>query len=227
MKYRVLSLIVILMAFLGLNVNAAAEYEYSISPGDAFSFAKRGDDLTQIAEKLNTTNDELNSYFDQNGIIYFAISDSTKSQIQISTYSNEFSEKVSDISMLDDKALDKFANSFNVDSDSIVTNNGRKFVCIKNTNDANYTVTQYITIYNNQTFYFTGYNEGQDTSKEISSAFSTFKLNQNNANSEDYDILSTIIIIGIIVFSIIAVVMIIGIIRIKLKESTEIEELEN
>ena len=41
----------------------------------------------------------------QNGIEYFAISKDTKAQIKISTYSNEFSKKVSDISLLDEDAL--------------------------------------------------------------------------------------------------------------------------
>ena len=223
MKYRFLTVVIILISVFSLTVSAAS-LEYNISPDDSFIAVNRGDDLTQISSELDMTADELNTYFNQNGIEYFAISKDTKSQIKISTYSNEFSKKVSDISLLDKDALDEFAKTFDVNSDSIIENNDRKFICVKSSEKSGentYTVTQYITIFNNQIVYFTGYNPGENTTSEITAAFDTFEL---NTPSDNINLYLALIISGIVVFSVVGVVMIIGIT--KLRNSKEVEEIE-
>ena len=223
MKYRFLTVVIILISVFSITVSAAS-LEYNISPDDSFIAVNRGDDLTQISSELDMTADELNTYFNQNGIEYFAISKDTKSQIKISTFSNDFSKQVVDISLLDDAALDEFAKTFDVNSDSIIENNDRKFICVKSTEksgESTYTVTQYITIFNNQMVYFTGYNPGENTTGEITAAFDTFELNTPSNNINLYLIL---VVSGIVVFSVVGVVMVIGII--KLRNSREVEEFE-
>lgn len=210
---------------------SALGYEYSITPSDNFTFAKQGDDLTQIAKKLNMTTDDLNKYFSDNKLIYLAVSDDVKSQIKISVTEDEFSKKVNDISLLDDNALNNFAKSLSSDS-SIVTNNDRKFVLVNDTHKDSggiYTVTQYITICDGKTFYFIGYNDGKDISKEITSVFKTFTLNQQQSDSADNNVFSIVIIIGIVVFGMVAIIMVIGIIRLKIKDYKESkdEKIEN
>ena len=230
MKYRILTVIVVLFTVLNMTVGALG-YEYSITPSDNFTFAKQGDDLTQIAKKLNMNTEDLNKYFSDNKLIYLAVSDDAKSQIKLSVSEDEFSKKVSDISSLDDNALNDFAKSLSSDS-SIVTNNDRKFVLVKSTlkdSGGIYTVTQYVTICDSKIFYLMGYNNGEDTDKEISDAFISFRLSQLSAESDDYDILSIVVIAGIVVFSVIAIIMIVGIIRLKIKDSKENEngKIEN
>ena len=223
MKYRFLTFVIILISLFSLTVSAA-ELQFDISTDESFISVNRGDDLTQISSELDMTADELNTYFNQNGIEYFAISKDTKSQIKISTYSNEFSKKVSDISLLDKDALDEFAKTFDVNSDSIIENNDRKFICVKSSEKSGentYTVTQYITIFNNQIVYFTGYNPGENTTSEITAAFDTFEL---NTPSDNINLYLALIISGIVVFSVVGVVMIIGIT--KLRNSKEVEEIE-
>lgn len=228
MKYRILAVIVILIAFFSLSVNAVG-YEYSIMPSDDFIYAKHGDDLTQVAEKLNMTTDELNTYFNQNELIYFAVSNDNKSQIKLSVYQDGFSSLVNDISQLNDADLTEFANSFGENGNSIVVNNGRKFVIVKHIREdsgGTYTVTQYITICNNKTFYFAGYNDGENTSKEITAAFESFKLSEIKTEPERNNIYPIIINVGIVIFGIIAIVMIIGIIKLKIKALKESNEVE-
>ena len=230
MKYRILTVIIVLLTILNMTVSALG-YEYSITPSDNFTFAKQGDDLTQIAKKLNMTTDDLNKYFSDNKLIYLAVSDDVKSQIKISVTEDEFSKKVNDISLLDDNALNNFAKSLSSDS-SIVTNNDRKFVLVNDTHKDSggiYTVTQYITICDGKTFYFIGYNDGKDISQEITSVFKTFTLNQQQSDSADNNVFSIVIIIGIVVFSVIAIIMVIGIIRLKIKDYKESkgEKIEN
>lgn len=230
MKYRILTVIIVLLTILNMTVSALG-YEYSITPSDNFTFAKQGDDLTQIAKKLNMTTDDLNKYFSDNKLIYLAVSDDVKSQIKISVTEDEFSKKVNDISLLDDNALNNFAKSLSSDS-SIVTNNDRKFVLVNDTHKDSggiYTVTQYITICDGKTFYFIGYNDGKDISKEITSVFKTFTLNQQQSDSADNNVFSIVIIIGIVVFGMVAIIMVIGIIRLKIKDYKESkdEKIEN
>ena len=230
MKYRILTVIIVLLTILNMTVSALG-YEYSITPSDNFTFAKQGDDLTQIAKKLNMTTDDLNKYFSDNKLIYLAVSDDVKSQIKISVTEDEFSKKVNDISILDDNVLNNFAKSLSSDS-SIVTNNDRKFVLVNDTHKDSggiYTVTQYITICDGKTFYFIGYNDGKDISKEITSVFKTFTLNQQQSDSADNNVFSIVIIIGIVVFSMVAIIMVIGIIRLKIKDYKESkdEKIEN
>lgn len=230
MKYRILTVIIVLLTILNMTVSALG-YEYSITPSDNFTFAKQGDDLTQIAKKLNMTTDDLNKYFSDNKLIYLAVSDDVKSQIKISVTEDEFSKKVNDISLLDDNALNNFAKSLSSDS-SIVTNNDRKFVLVNDTHKDSggiYTVTQYITICDGKTFYFIGYNDGKDISKKITSVFKTFTLNQQQSDSADNNVFSIVIIIGIVVFSMVAIIMLIGIIRLKIKDYKESkdEKIEN
>ena len=129
MKYRILTVVIVLISLLSLTVSAA-ELEYIISPGDSFTTVKSGENLSLIADELNMTADELNTYFNQNEIKYFAISKETKSQIKISVCSNDFSKKTSDIAYLDNEALAEFAKSFDVSNDNIINNNNRKYVCI-------------------------------------------------------------------------------------------------
>ena len=217
-----------MISLLSLTVSAA-ELEYSISPDDSFTAVKSGEDLSTIAGELNIPTEELDTYFKQNEIDYFAISKDTKSQIKISLHSNDFSKQVSDISLLDDAALDEFAKTFNVDSNNIINSNDRKFICIidnQEYSDGIYTITQFITICDNKIVYFTGYNNGKETSKEITAAFSSFKLNDHITadNTTNYTLWIILSIIGIVIFVVAAVVIIISIIR--LKNSKEEDENE-
>ena len=217
-----------MISLLSLTVSAA-ELEYNISPDDSFTAVKSGEDLSTIAGELNITTEELDTYFKQNEIDYFAISKDTKSQIKISLHSNDFSKQVSDISLLDDAALDEFAKTFNADSNNIINNNDRKFICIidnQEYSDGIYTITQFITICDNKIVYFTGYNNGEETSKEITAAFSSFKLNDHITadNNPNYTLWIILSIIGIVIFVVAAIVIIISIIR--LKNSKEEDENE-
>lgn len=226
MKYRILAVIAILLAIFNVNV-AAASYEYHISPGVNFTSAQSGDDLTDIAEKLNMTTDELNSYFNQNGLLYLAVSDDTKTQIRLSAFTDNFSSAVGDISQLDQEALTEFVNAVSDGGDNtadVITNGDRKYIFTKNTlkdSGGTYTVTQYITICNNKTFYFAGYNDGDDTSAEVKSAFESFSVNEVLPAPANFELYSTLIIGGIVLFSIIAVVMILGIIKAKNRSPKE------
>lgn len=220
MKVKVLALIAVLMLLFSFNISAAT-YEYDISTTSDFTSVKRDEDMSSVAQKLNMTADELSSYFKKNSLLYLAVSNDTKTQIRLSAFTDNFSSTVSDISYLANEQLTEFMNAVSDDENDceIVTNGERKYITLKDTlSDSGgvYTVTQYITICDSQTFYLSCYNEGNDTSDEIENIFKSFTLNASQtrqADNIDDNNLFIFIILGIAVFAIVALVMLIGIIK--------------
>ena len=196
----------------------AESYEYNISTDKSFTTVRSGDDLTDIAEKLNMTTDELNGYFNKNGLLYLSVSEDAKTQIRLSAFSDNFSSVAEDISHLSDSQLKEFLNAVSNDGENdceIVENGGRKFIKTKDTlvdSGGTYTVTQYITICNNKTFYLSCYNEGDDTSAQTEEIFKNFSLNTVSDEPADNK-LYVFIIAGIVVFSLLSLIMIIGLIK--------------
>lgn len=218
MKYRILTVLLVLLALFSLSVSAAS-YEYSISPGDDFTAAQHGDDLTEISQKLNMSVDDLNTYFNKNGILYIAISDDAKTQVRLSAFTDNFSSLANDISYLNDDALNEFISAVSEDGENnckIIVNNNRKFIVVKDTlkdSGGVYTVTQYITICNSKTFYLSCYNSGEDTSEQIDSVFKSLTINSIQTNKNNDNTVLIFIALGILILSTISVVMIIGIIK--------------
>ena len=210
----------VLLALMSFSASAAS-YEYHISPGDNFTSAQYGDDLTEISQKLNMSVDDLNAYFNKNGILYLAVSNNTKTQIRLSAFADNFSSAVGDMSLLNDETLTEFLDAVSNSGDNtanIITNGNRKFICTKSTlkdSGGMYTVTQYITICSNKTFYLAGYNEGEDTSNEIKSAFESFYLTENQISSKDYTLPFVYITAGVVFFTAVSIIMILGIIKAK------------
>lgn len=218
MKIRIIAVVAALLLLLTFSVSAAG-YEYAIDTDADFTSAKYGDDLTEISEKLNMTTDDLNTYFSKNGLLYLAVSDDAKTQVRLSAFTDNFSSAVSDISYLDDKALGEFMSAVSEEDENsceVVLNNGKKFIVVKDTlkdSGGTYTVTQYITICDNKTFYLAGYNEGDQTSQEIEKIFKSFEINGTLPQSNDYNLPLIYVIAGIILFTVLALFMIVGIVN--------------
>lgn len=216
MKHRILAVIVIIICFFSITVSAV-DYDYDISLGSDFTVAKYGENLDALSQKMGVTSEQLDNYFKDNSLIYIAISNDAKTQIKISAIEDALTG-VNDISQLSDNALNEFANSLNESNNQIVTNNGRKFVCTKTSNQDNggiYTVTQYSTIFCGKIISFIGYNDGNSTSQEIITAFEGFSLSEKSAeqNAKSITLSIILIIVSIVVFAAIATIMIIGIIK--------------
>lgn len=206
------------MLLFSLTVSATS-YEYNISPGEDFTCVSYGDDMTDIAQKLNMTADELNTYFNKNGLLYLAVSDDTSTQIRLSAFTDNFSSTVCDISHLNEEQLNEFMNSISDNGETgctITDNNGRKYVTVTNTlNDSGgvYTVTQYVTICDSKTFYLSCYNNGTETSEQVKNIFNNFSLNSVTTEKSGFDIKFLFIVAGIVIFLGLAVVTVISIIK--------------
>jgi hypothetical protein len=226
--------VIAILALLSIAVGAVG-YEYTINASDDFATAELTDDISaldEVAQRFNMDTTKLHDYFKQNGLIYLAVSADKQTQVKISAFSDNFSTTVADISYLDETGLTAFANAIREDDDSpaqLIENNGRKYLCVKDTlSDSGgvYTVTQYITICNNKTFYFSGYNPGEDTSSEIDAMFKSFRLQETDVDNitDKYFIW---INCGVVLFGAVAIVSIIGIIRVKTKAKKEIAKNED
>ena len=222
MKNRILAIIVIaLIIFNTFTVSAATvNYEYSISPGSDFIAVEYGDDLTRISQKLNMTADELNTYFNKNGLLYLAVSNDTKTQIRLSAFTDNFSSAVDDISLLSDEQLHDFIDAVSDQTENsceVVICDGRKYIAVTDVlkdSGGVYTVTQYITICSGQTFYLACYNDGEGTSSQVRSIFENFSLKTVTVqNDGSYIFLKILIGTGILIFAAISVVMITGVIK--------------
>lgn len=198
---------------------SAASYEYNLSPGEDFVCVSYGDDMTDIAQKLNMTADELNTYFSKNGLLYLAVSDDTSTQIRLSAFTDNFSSAVCDISHLNEEQLNEFMNSISDNDETgctLIENNGRKYVTVTNTlNDSGgvYTVTQYVTICDNKTFYLSCYNDGTETSEQVKNIFDKFSLNSVTTEKNNLDVTFVFIIAGILIFTALATVTVISIVK--------------
>ena len=210
---------------LSVVVNASGN-KFDISTVDNFISARSGDDLTEVAKKLNMQPEDLNSYFSKNGLLYIAVSLDGKSRVKISSFTDNFSSEVGDIAYLNDAVMTEFINSISDSAEhpaQIIENNGRKFLCLKNTlkdSGGVYTVTQYVTIFDNKTYYFAGYNPGDKTSDEITTMFKNFNFketapaisNETNQGS-NFNKQYLLINCGVVVFSAVAIISMIGIIK--------------
>ena len=231
MKYRILAVFIIILSILYINVSASS-YEFTLSLGAGFTTAQSGDNLDDIAQKLNMTTDELNSFFNKNGLLYLAVSEDAKTQIRLSAFTDNFSSAAIDIANLQEDQLTEFKSTVNGDRDNsffVEGKNGRKFIAVKNTlqdSGGVYTVTQYVTVCAGKTFYLACYNEGTDTSSEVQSIFEGFELKSTNS-TQNSNTLFILIPIGIAVFTAIAIIMIIGIIKAKRIEAKEAADYEN
>ena len=231
MKYRILAVFIIILSILCISVSASS-YEFTLSLGAGFTTAQSGDNLDDIAQKLNMTTDELNSFFNKNGLLYLAVSEDTKTQIRLSAFTDNFSSAAIDIANLQEDQLTEFKNTVSGDRDNsffVEGKNGRKFIAVKNTlqdSGGVYTVTQYVTVCAGKTFYLACYNEGTDTSSEVQSIFEGFELNAVNRAKNNNTIL-ILIAVGITVFTAVAVIMLIGIIKTKRNVAREALNCEN
>lgn len=231
MKTRIFNIFIILITVLLLSA-ATVSQDFFIALGDEFVSVQSGDNLDTVSQKLSLTTAQLKSYFDD-GLLYLAVTDDGKTQIKISAYTNNFSSEVVDISNLDDQMLYKFADTIDDKSASpatIVSNRDRKYVCIKDVHKDSggiYTVTQYVTICNKKTYHFVAYNDGEDTSDLINSAFESFEIANQQMPSSKYTPKLIIIMIGIVLFSIIAIVMVVGIIKQARSHTEEGEPTDN
>lgn len=219
MKLRLLTVFALIITLLSFTVSA--ELSYNITVDENFSVVTADDDLKAMSQKLNISEDSLSSYF-KSGLLYLAVSKDNQTQIKLSSYTDEFSSTVKDISFLDGAAIEEFKNTLCGDGDYICTtqiNKGRTFIVMQKTlSDSGgiYTVTQYITICDGKSYHLSCYNPGTQTSDTVKSIFESFSLNVENGEVNTQEIKTLppwFFITSIAVFLLASIITAISIIR--------------
>ncbi len=233
MKTKVLILSLVIALLLSFSVSAEG-VSFGISVPEGFIESTADNNVEAAAEKLNLEAYDLKECFNNDGLIYLAVSQDAKTQVKLLcfNFNNAFSSKVDDISSLDQEGLDSFVKAVAGNNEfEIAENNGRKFVKIKNTltdSGGDYTVTQYVTIANNMTYYLVCYNDGLDTANEVVEIFESFTLEFQNTQPENSNnnLKMVIAIVSAGGCLAVCVLMVIGIVNTKSKYREETFENE-
>lgn len=220
MKFRILAIAAVFILLTGISVSASS-VSFDITVGDDYLTARQGENLSDIASVIGTTENELSSDFNKGGLLYLSAAPDNSVRIKLSAFADNFSVKAIDIAYLDDKNMTEFLSTLGGDPGAVLQESGgRKYAVISETVGDSYTVTQYITICGGKTYYLSCYNNGKETSDTVKQIFESFTLIQKTESGGSPVWLSVVMIFGIIAFSIIAVMMAVGIIRnIKFKEN--------
>lgn len=149
---RTLSVFLLVIVLFGaVRVDAVANDSYTAKLASDFVVAKNGDDLTEIATVLGMTEDALEKFIDENGVLFVAADVSNSVQVRLSKHKTEFSTLAGDISLLDDNGVEELADSISSQKGnfSVDSSNGREYIkSVRNLSDSGgkYVSVQYTTV---------------------------------------------------------------------------------
>ena len=177
----------------------------------AEDFLVFGEQTGEVANVLGMTDKELETFCKQNKITYLAVNKDNTKQIRKAEFSDEFSKKIIDISVLEDKEILEFSSlmsTFDSANGKVITHGDKKFLKVElETVDSGgkYYLTQYVTVCDAQKTVLTFYTaDGQDKSY-IDDVFES-----QFPKKTDY---KPYIIIGVVLFALIGVAVAVLIIK--------------
>ena len=200
------------------SVTAIAQTEVNIDAGkDFFEFHSQPE---KVASILKVSNEELQKTIADSGILFLAVNETNTKQIQLSSYENEFSQKVKNLSYISDdnikSLLPQITGIENING-SIVKLNSQKFVNIilKSENeDDPYILTQYFTVADGKIYTLTFYNTPNEDTEYIENVFYSLSSDSflNDTATQTKGI-RVVIIIATILISAISLILVISIIK--------------
>lgn len=206
----------IILFFSCISASAKSAEDFSITLPDEYITAFHDDNKSDIADAVGISADEVDDYFQKHNLKFLSVNKDNTSQIKLSVLEDDFSKKIISFNNLNNENILKLANSLFTGSYEqvsngvkIVENNGIKFLKYKENlsdNGGEYTVTQYVTVYNSKTYRLSVFVTGEEQSDLSDTVFNSFSLKQNS------DALSPLvkifIIVGIVIFAVIIVLSI-------------------
>ncbi len=164
-----------------------------------------------VAKVLGMSEDEVETFCNDNKITYLAVNDDNTKQIRKSEFQDEFSKKVVDISVLEDQKILEFSSpisTFESAKGTVVNYGDMKFLKVElETTDGGgkYHLTQYVTVSDSKKTVLTFYTaDGQDKS------YIEDEFQNQFPEKTDY---KPYIIIGAIIFALIGIVVAVFIIK--------------
>ena len=182
-------------------------------------FYTNGDNAEKAAEIVGLDKDRLESYLEDNGIVYFAANSDNTKQIRISVGESEFSGSVINLSNLsDDKItalMPDITGSREIRGD-IVEKDGQKFVKTQiSTSDSGgkYTVIQYITVAAKKNYVLSFYTSENEDTDYTETLFKTYKSDEFYSEKSDKSGYGYIILGAVILLCLVSAYIIFTLIR--------------
>lgn len=229
-------ILVITAIMLALSFNVSAKkYEIvkSLEPqGDFYVYGEHNDKLSEI---LSMDNDSLDSYCQQNGVVYLAVNKDNTKQIKITTSITDFSNSVINISGLSNESITALIPDItgidNAKGD-VINKDGQKFVKTQfKTNDSggDFILTQYFTVANKSTVVLSFYTKSGLDIDYIEKTFDSFTspIFIDNTNENTNSALGSVLLIAACLFAVVCVFILITILRDIKKEKVSEESIEN
>ncbi len=182
-------------------------------------FYTNGDNAEKAAEIVGLDKDRLESYLEDNGIVYFAVNSDNTKQIRISVGESEFSGSVINLSNLsDDKItalMPDITGSREIRGD-IVEKDGQKLVKTQiSTSDSGgkYTVIQYITVAAKKNYVLSFYTSENEDTDYTETLFKTYKSDDFYSEKSDKSGYGYIILGAVILLCLVSAYIIFTLIR--------------
>lgn len=199
------------------TVNAAGQ-PCSMKLGKEYTAVYAGEKTDKVAKLIGISSEELEKYFDDNGVLLIAVNKDNSRQVRLSEIDNEFSELVGDISDMEDNDISEIALELSggrSDYKLFFEDGGYKYIVFSDSrkdSGGNYTVTQFFTVKGGKMYQLSFYEPGDTVPDEVYNMAKTLRVDYGQKSG--IPVWAALLIgIGIAVFASLAAVMVVGIIK--------------
>lgn len=243
MKKKIVILLVALFSFV-LLCGFENDRDFEISVGEGYSYCYSDSSFDSVTARLNEIyaltnsgeqtdvydNTKLKSYFENNDIRFFAVSNTDASQIRVAVYSDEISEMIGDLSLNSESRIKDFAKDLVGENDltyEIYQRDAKKYIMLtarESDSGGSYIATQFITVCNGKVFNISFFNQSgvTDAEKKI---LDTFEIKETNFAPKTPVFVVILIAIGIALLTCLIIYMVWGLVHKKKKPATDDEAL--
>lgn len=158
----------------------AATYDIQITAPKGFYSYKSGQSAESTAKILGMTEEELENYCTENGIVFIAVNKDNTKQIRISVTESEFSSSIGNLSNLsDDKITALIPDITGSVGGELLEKDGQRFIkTAENLTDSGgeYSVINYVTVAakkNYVLYFYTAFGTDAHYSEEVFDSFSS------------------------------------------------------
>lgn len=206
------AIFIVVTLFSFISVVSADSAEYTVSFPKEFTVGYTDGNMKAVAKILDTDQDALKQFCNQNNICLLAVTSGAKEQVRLSVYETPLSSSAEDISAISKENLDILAHEITDGEYTFSTVSG--CTCIKVTEkltdvSGGYTCTQYLTVKNKKVYHFITYSDENGESPLVTASLNSFKFVSKNVFStrQKITIISVIsvltCVIGFMIFSIV------------------------